>query len=358
MAIDRQSATLACGLASLFAARAASADDRKWQIDLHGSVAIASQGSSGIGLLGEPSLPLSTVPTWFFGDGGVLLGRISQSFRLTTPTTLDGALRSSFVERSPGGGFGVRVARTVTPRWSVELAFDDGFARTRVSDASRAALDSAGNGFTTTFNALLGFADRQRTVTSAVAIDDRHGQQLRTTGAVVFNFPNRRGLQPYATAGAGATIEHDATATAQLVGSYQFGLPLIVAIPGSPASSAQFHETDTVTVHASQSGAFTSLFGGGIKYARNERWGLRADLRDHVTANKSSTTVSATPTADRTSGLLAITFIGVANGASVQMSTVPNVPSTLSGKLPETQTFRGSGVRHQIDATFGVYWRF
>jgi hypothetical protein len=355
MVIDRRSAAFACGLVMLVAARAAAADDRKWEVDVHGAFAVATQGASGVGLLGDPSLPLGTVPTWFFGDGGVLLGRISQTFRLSTPTTLDGALRSSFAERGPGGGFGVRVARTVTPRWAVELAFDDGFARTRVSEASRDALDRAGNGFMTTFNALLGLPDRQRSVTSTVAIDDGRGQQLRTTGAVVFNFASRRGLLPYATVGAGATIERDATATAQLVGSYQFGLPNLA---GLSIPQGQFHETDTVTVHASPSGAFTSLFGGGIKYARNDRWGLRADLRDHVSANKSTTTVSATPTADRTSGLLAVTFFGVANGASVQMSTLPNVPSTLSGKLLETQTFRGTGVRHQIDATFGVYWRF
>ena len=355
MAVDRRSAALVCGLAILLVSRIASADDRKWEVDVHGSLALSSQATSGIGLLGEPSLPLSTVPTWFFGDGGVLLGRISQSFRIAAPTTLDGALRSSFVERSPGGGFGVRVARTMTPRWSIELSFDDGFARTRVSDASRAALASAGNGFTTTFNALLAFPNRQSTVSSAVAIDDGRGQQLRTTGAVVFNLPSRRGFSPYATVGAGATIERDATATAQLVGNYQFGLPILGGVFTPPG---QFHETDTVTIHALQSGAFTSLFGGGLKYARNPRWGLRADLRDHVSANQGRTTVSATPAADRASGLLAITFFGVANGAGVQMSTVPNVPSTLSGTLPETQTFRGTGIRHQIDATFGVYWRF
>src|SRR5262249_37324955 len=108
----------------------------------------------------------------------------------------------------------------------------------------------------------------------------------------------------------------------------------------------------------SRASAFTGLFGGGVRYAMAERWGLRFDLRDYVSQNKTSTLVSAAPTVDRNPSFLAITTISFFNGPSLRMSTVPGTPSTLSGTLSNQPTFRGTGIGHQINLSIGAYWRF
>src|SRR5262249_61081189 len=119
---------------------------------------------------------------------------------------LDTALQSAFITRRTGGAWGVRVARALTPRWSLEWSFDDGFARTRVTDGGRVALDNANATFLSTFNALLSFPTRQSSVSSVSSIDDGRGHQFVTTGAVAIHFAERRRLAPYATIGARAAI--------------------------------------------------------------------------------------------------------------------------------------------------------
>jgi len=347
---------LGCLAMILNAALAAAADDRKWEVSVHGALAAPTQSAAGVALLGEGSMPIGTVPTWFFGDGGVLLGGISQSLRLGAPATLDGALKRAFIARRAGGGFGVRVSRTMTPRWSLELSLDENFARTRVADASRAALDQAGASFTTAFNALLAIPGRQASTSSTVSIDDGRGRQLVATGALAINLPQRGRLAPYVTVGGGAMIAQDESATARIVGDYRFVLPVPSGL-AIPIPAPSIHETDTVTIQSHRDSAFTGLFGAGVRYAAGARWGVRADVRDYVSANRTTTTVAAAPTADRGSTAVFASF-GFFNGRTVQMSTAPGIPSTLSGTLTDQPTFRGTGAAHQINASVGVYWRF
>ena len=111
MRVDPRRVTLLVSAVVTLAAPVASADDRKWEVEGHGAYARLTQPTSGTELLGEPDVPIAAVASWYFGDGGLLLGRISQTFRLAAPTTLDGMLKRPFTTRRPGAGFGFRVAR-------------------------------------------------------------------------------------------------------------------------------------------------------------------------------------------------------------------------------------------------------
>jgi opacity protein-like surface antigen len=353
--------TLLTCIVTLFVARVAAAD-QQWEVEAHGGFGASTHPTSGIALLGEASLPTSAVPSWYFGDGAQLLAQfVSGPFRPVSAALapLDSTLQSAFAERRSGGGFGVRVGRTLTPRYSLEFSVDQGFGRSRVSDASRAALDRASAGFTSAFNALLSFPSRQSSVGSVVAVDEGRGRELVTTGALSIHFARRARLNPYATVGAGATIARGDTTTARLVGDYQFGLPLAIGLPAiGSLPPVTFHETDTVVIRVSRESSFTGVFGGGVRYALAPRWGVRLEVRDYVSPNRTTTVVTATPSADRSQALLATTIFGTFTGATLRMSTVPGIPSTLSATLSNQPTFRGTGVGHQVNVAAGLYWRF
>ena len=101
------------------------------------------------------------------------------------------------------------------------------------------------------------------------------------------------------------------------------------------------------------------MFGGGLKYALSNRWGVRIDIRDYVRSNTISTLVDASPatTSPTSFGVL---FLSTLTNPPLVFSGVPNFsPSTLSdGSLKDFKTFRGTGVEQQINVTAGLFWRF
>src|SRR5262249_54402169 len=117
-----------------------------------------------------------------------------------------------------------------------------------------------------------------------------------------------------------------------------------------------FHETDTVVVRSSSDTAPTGVFGGGLKVAVNNRLGVRIDVRDHVSGDKTATLLDATPASVALTppGVLLLTV-----DPRLQLSTVAGVPTNLSGTpLAAFQTFRGSGIEHHINLAVGFFLLF
>ena len=338
-------------------AGSANADDRQWQLEIHGGVATSTSPSSGTPLLPDPNPTATAVPSWYFGDGAQLLREAFRSIRPSISiASLDQPLKSRFLDRGTDGQFGLRLGRTLTRRWSAEFSVDQRFGRPSVDDDRRAALDNASAGFINAFSVLMPPLGGNQSVTSAVSIEQGHARHIVTTGALTFRLGIGR-LAPYGTFGAGATIRRNESVTAQLTGSYKLGFPVPPGIP-FPFVGPSLQETDTVTIHSSNGSTFTALFGGGIEYSLAERWGIRFDVRDHVSPNDLRTVVTAAPTAERSQSSASIIFIPLLTMPALRFSSSPAIPSTLSSTLSDQPTFRGTGIVHQVHASLGVYWRF
>ena len=100
----------------------------------------------------------------------------------------------------------------------------------------------------------------------------------------------------------------------------------------------------------------TGVIGGGLKYTLSKRWGVRVDMRDHINRDVVRTTVTAVPTA-ASSGEGALT-LGFSSGQFLVFSASRGVTSTLSASVHDFQTFAGTAIVNQVDASAGLFWRF
>jgi hypothetical protein len=195
--------------------------------------------------------------------------------------------------------------------------------------------------------------------TSIATMNDGHGTQLFTTGALVVNLKTSGPLIPYLTAGAGLLTNRGDWPDATLVGNYRFSTSAVNVGPGNRLvfSTIPINETDSVTVQASRDKhAFAGVVGGGLKYSFARHWGVRGDARVYMSKYTSRVTVTASPSV----------AAGVPAGAT-QTFTSPNIQfsnnpsfgsSTLSGSLAGFETFSGSSVQSTTMVTGGIYFRF
>jgi hypothetical protein len=297
------------------------------------------------------------VSSWYFGDGASLLNQTTMSIGRTGHLTpLDPVLESPFVRRASGGDIGLRVGRALTPRLAAEFTFDYNLGTLALTSASVAGLEASRASFVAAWNAVLAGPSRgTQTVSSVATISDRRGRQIVTAGTVLINVMRPARLTPYVALGAGMISNRHASPEAVLVGDYRFSVVLPPAIP-VPLPLPAFHETDTVTVRSKVDNAVTGIFGGGLKYALTERWGVRIDVRDHLNANPISTLVDARP---GSAALAPRSVLTIGTSPRLQFSTSPRVPSNLSGApISGFKTFSGTGVEHHVAVTSGLFWRF
>ena len=334
----------------------ASAAGQSWEVELHGGYLLSSNPIGGEGALpGVNSASASVVPSWYFGDGALVLNQALTSIRPNAAIVpLNPVLQRSFVERRSGGSVGVRIGRVLTPRFGAEFTLEEGFGALAVTPTSQAGVEATRASFVTAWNAALGGPfPGSLTVTSLATIGGREGRQRFATGALLINLSSGRKLKPYAALGAGLIANRNGAPGAQLVGSYRFSLALP---PGIPVAAPMFHETDTVTVRSTVGNEFTGVLGGGFKYALSERWGVRADVRDYISQNNVDTILTATPTSESfpPGGVLTIFTM-----PPLRFSTLATVPSTLGGTpVSSFTTFHGTGVRNQVRVAVGLFWRF
>ena len=191
-------------------------------------------------------------------------------------------------------------------------------------------------------------------VTSDATPDDKRGHQLVTSGALLINLLSSDSFRPYAAVGAGYITARNGAPSITLVGNYDFTFAPVPIIPVPP-----FHinETDTVKIQAVAKNTMTWVFGGGVKYALGDRWGVRADLRDYVNHDVVRTSVTTNPRRSP-SGTGTLTLGLSQNAPLLIFSSSPLSLSTLSTALPDFRTFSGSGLVNQVNASAGVFWRF
>jgi hypothetical protein len=331
-----------------------------WEVDIHVGGMTATTPSKGTfalpSLAGLAPAGARPVPSWFFGDGSSQLN-LFPSVRAAGPiASLDGLLQTRIVERRSGGSIGARVARRLTPRFAAELTVDYALGELSLTSESTSALEAARASFVTAFNGL--FTSpliASRTVNSTTTLSDRGGRQIITTGALLFNVTPGTRIVPYVAIGAGVISHLDRPPRAVLEGTYQ----IVLNVPGFPRPAPTLNQVDSLTVRSSVDNGLVGVFGGGLKYAFSNRWGVRLDIRDYVRSNTISTIVDASPatTSPTTFGVL---FLSTLTNPPVVFSGLPSFsPSTLSdGSLRDFKTFRGTGIEQQINVTAGLFWRF
>jgi hypothetical protein len=187
-------------------------------------------------------------------------------------------LESRIVERQSPTSFGVRIDRSLTPRFGVEFALDEAQGELTLRSSSKDVASASQASFPAMWNLLLSaLSSGSQVVTSDAMIDDKRGRQLVTSGTLLINLLSSTSFTPYVAVGAGYITAHNGAPSMTLVGNYSF---TFAPIPVTPIPPFHINETDTVKIQAAARNSMTWVFGGGVKYALGDRWGVRADLRD------------------------------------------------------------------------------
>ena len=97
-------------------------------------------------------------------------------------------------------------------------------------------------------------------------------------------------------------------------------------------------------------------YGAGLKHFFNEHWGLRLDLRDNMAWESLRTRIFAFPVPP-TGGTSSFLFSG--NGRSIAFSNNQStLQSTLSTSTNGVTTFDANGIKHHVNASAGIVFRF
>jgi hypothetical protein len=338
-----------------------------WEIEAHGGVLMSSNPTNGTAALppAGPDIPINAalpnsitrrVPSWYFGDGAAILNQIVGVRSPVKIAPLDPMLESRIVERQSASSFGVRVDVSMTSRFGVEFALDEAQGELTLRSSAKDVVNTSQASFPAMWNLLLSQpSGGSQVVTSDTTLDNKRGRQLVTSGALLINLVSSATFTPYVAVGAGYIAARDGAPSMTMAGNYDFTFaPVLVA----PIPPLHINETDTVKIQAVAQNSMTWVFGGGVKYALGDHWGVRADLRDHVNRDVVRTTVTTNPASVASGSSGTLTFALSQNAPLLIFSSSPLALSTLSTALPEFRTFSGSGFVNQVNTSAGVFWRF
>ena len=361
----RTSSVLALAVLGLLPATAAAqnaARSSKWTIEFYGGASATSASSSGSAQdgfgVGEPfameSGPTTrSVPSWFYGDGALLLNQTLTEFSNITGATfpritpLDASLQASAGRRGSGGLFGIRVSRALSDKLSLEFSFERGLAGLELTDDIKDALREASNSFKAAFQALLATAPTGNpNVSSILTLRDGSGGQTRVAGAARWTVFTGKRLEGYVTGGGGVSLNGDEGPSAVLNGRYGFAY----------FNLFPFDETDRIVVSVSQpKHSLIGLVGGGVTYDLSSRIGVRADVRVLLNSTKEVTRLGSAPDRAITNQ---ISVMSTVTSPGLQFSTTPGIRSSLSGENESITLFRASGFSRQFAMTVGIFKRF
>jgi len=363
---DSTARILMPGAFMLLAVAGPAAADARWEVGCQGGGMVSSQPSGGAGSLpaaGAPfttvtNLPSRRVPSWFFGDGAALLNQVSAARGSSaTIAALDPVLTTSVIRRDSAGSFGCRAGREITPRYAAEIAVDYTRGGLTYTDAALAGIEASRAGFISAFSAPLPPGPEGLTpvvsATASAEIDEPNGHQVFATGVLNINLRTAGRIIPYASVGGGVIVNRGGAPGATLTGNYGLTRP-----PGAPMAGMVTHdETDAVTVrHAFERRALVGVVGGGVKYAVTPRWGVRFDVRAHLSRSRINTVVDARASVP-TLPSAAVRVLG-ANPAIQFSASAAATPTLSAPPLDSFETFRGRATQTQTNIAAGLFLRF
>ena len=353
------------GLITLLALATPAAANAQWDAGCHGGPTFSTLANGGSAALPAAGAPFTTitglssrrVASWFLGDGALLLNQVSAARASATITALDPVLNTSVVQRQSAGSFGCHAGRHINPRYTAELTIDYSRSQLTMSDAALAGIEASRASFISAFSAPLpagqGGMVPVASATARATIDKQRGHQLFVTGVAHINLRTGGKTMPYATVGGGVVVNRGDTPSATLTGNYTFTSP-----PGAPNAGTLAHdETDTVTLRYSIARrAFVGVVGGGIMRSVTPHWGLRLDVRAHLSRNAISNRLDARASVPILPGA-AVRVLGANPAVQFSASSVAS-PSLSGAPIDGFETFRGNGTQVQVHIVPGFYWTF
>jgi hypothetical protein len=353
---------LAWPSARAFAQQAPVGEAGKWEIEVHAGGVRVGKPTDATTAMPPPAEAFTTrngrpsryVSSWYFGDGTALLNQQVAAFtipRTARITALDPVLTGAAARSSDGGGFGFRVGRRLTPRFTAELNVDYGPSTLELSESALGDIEASRTTFASVWSEAFGpgMPFQNAVVSSASEIEEGSGGQVVATGALTVKLRRSGAFVPFVTGGLGALFDRGSDPSVTLRGNYSS-----LYILGEPFN---INQSDTVTVRwVRPDRALVSLVGGGFTYDLSRRHGFRVDLRLHVRPNAVDTEVSASPAPKTSTPERAIAS---ATTPSVQYSSTASERSTLSGPvITAFRTREGSGVQIDTAFTAGYFFRF
>ena len=345
------------GVVVLAMACALPASAQSWELELHVGGLAASRPTEGTERLPPPGVPFITRPggpsrresSWYFGDGVSLFNevnaRLGGNGRIIA---LDPVLLSG-LERPGGGDVGLRLGRRLNPRLGVELSLDYALASAQMTRASLDGIEATRASFITAWNGLIATGPfTSPSVTSTADVREKGPHQLLVTGALNFNLKTQGKLVPYLTVGGGLVRHTGDTPGATLTGNYRFRIAGLIPID----------ETDNVSVRYTSEGSWVGLFGAGFKYQLSARFGLRADIREHLGSRKTVTLVDARPVVAVLTPADSIASLTIPGIQFANNPSTGQLSSLSGGPVDGFVTFTGTGRESHLTFVGSVFLRF
>ena len=337
----------------------AAGDSRRWEVEWYGGLSAPNPPSRGTTTLpaagaplptSSPAFPSRQIPSWFFGDGALLLNDVNAAFGLSNRISpLDAGLEASAFDAGRRVALGIRARRAMSPAVSLELSVGAVPGAKRQSDALLAAADSSRESFEAAIRALLSSGPFSNVVVSATReTSDGSARELFATAALNIHFRRHGSFVPYVTAGGGITTGAGTAPSITVEGTYRFDIGGVVPVD----------ETDRVTIRVERDTTFVAVAGGGVRKQMSRRWGFRADGRVFVGSGGHSVRIDSAPSS-----------VSAAPAGFVESFTHPSVQfsnhastgrqSTLSAPaLQGFSVFDSDGIGTRVLVTVGLVARF
>ena len=334
---------------------AAHAQGPRWTIQFHGGASINPDAGSGRVTLPPPSTPVMPipfasatrpVPSWFFGDGVTLMNQVNGRVRPNqTAAGIDRLLSGSGLSSGVRPALGMRVTRTLTPRFALEGAVSLQPGGDAFDDDVRGIVDMSLVSFRAFWQPLPGFGGAATSVVEANAdYDDEAGRQLISTAAVRLHLAGSQGRSLHAIGGGGVRSTFGHRAEIRLEGTYNVRI-----------GTTQFTERDQLTVSFDVDRHVpVGLLGVGWEQPLSARSGFSIEIRSHLGRSGVSTHLGTAP--ERTINGNSALVLGL--GPAILLSNIGIVDSSLTTELENFRTFEATKVRAQTSITAGWFFRF
>jgi hypothetical protein len=225
----------------------------RWEIGIYGGGIWTSIPAEGDATLPPPGVSFTTfsgnpsrrVPSWFFGDGTLLLNQLQATRPIVLGRSmvvpLDPLLMESPIRPEGGPTFGVRVGRALNDRFALEGSVEWGSGELAFTSPATAAIASTRE---SAERALREALLLQQSVSTTAEVREQGGDSITLLGTVKVRLFDWKSLAPFAIGGGGVVRHTGDAPSVHLQAIYAIRSPV-----GAP--SVTLTETDTVNVEYS-----------------------------------------------------------------------------------------------------------
>jgi len=338
--------------------------DPKWELEVHVGQTVVVNPIDGNPQT-QPAAPFfSTGPgrvsrpvsSWYWGDGATLIGEVAGLLRIPNSqqiVPLDNFMRAPTLQLKSGPSFGARIGYAKSPHIRFEASVDWKGGNIEVIEGIADAIERTRASFIAVWQALLATSTtfQNSTVASVSTFDPGTAGQFLAIGSIDLRLYPDKDAVPYVSIGGGVLTTLGRVPTITMTGRYTTQI----------AGAAPIDETDAVVARYDlDKHLVVTMVGVGWKHMLSDRWGVRADLREHLSGNRVRQTLSASPSVVTAAAANAgVAVIGTFETIQLSNQNTATVPTTLSGRNINTFTmFKGTGMESRFSMSAGIFLRF